>query len=110
MNVGIPRTAQRSFSSDHLYGQIRVDDKSLHEIKYAYSTEQGQPVVFISFYAFTAGGDLWQELIQGNAVRFKLSAAERNYYLNFTLNGFSSAVTRIQEICIDLQNRTYFPN
>ncbi len=85
--------------SEKLWGQMRVDEKAIHNVSYEISMEKGDDITFISFIDFDRGYDIIKDIEQGRTLRVKLSLSGKDFFLAFSLSGSTSALNRSLRLC-----------
>lgn len=112
MNIVAPSPAEANLITDTLFGAIRVDENSLHNMSYTITLEGGQKVFFVDVTNFDGEETLLEELKTGKFLRFKLKQGKDEYYLRFSLQGFDVAQERTLALCQsftkDKSDKDYF--
>ncbi len=100
LNFALKRSASRTFSKSNLFGKIRIDTHSVHNINYRMSTTKGSRYGYIYVTNFGNGQSILREMKRGQRMRFKLdSSSGKGYFFNFSLRGYPQASKRARRLC-----------
>lgn len=99
MNIVGSTPAADTFTTDTLFGAIRIDEKPIHNMSYTLSLQRGEKVFFVNVSNFDGEDTLLDELRSGQHLRFKLKQGKDEYFLRFSLQGFVAAERRTLTMC-----------
>ena len=99
MNVVLNAPAKYTYDSKQFFGALRIDEMTVHNINYALSAKVGEQVAFVSLTNFEKRTTILDELRRGANVRLKLTTDNEEFYLRFSLLGFTAASNRTLELC-----------
>ena len=99
MNIVLPTPAKYTYDSKQFFGALRVDEMTVHNINYTFSAKIGEQVAIFSLINFEKRTTILDELKRGSNARFKLTTDDNEFYLRFSLLGFTAASTRTLELC-----------
>jgi hypothetical protein len=102
--VLLPEAAKSTIDSKQRFGALRVDELTTRNINFTLTAKAGERFLFVNVTNFDKETTLLGELTRGTTLRFKLTAEGREFYLRFSLLGFTSASTRSLELCNQANN------
>lgn len=100
MNIALPEVSQHTSESPSAFGAIRIDEMPMHNINFTLSVQQGSQVAIATFTNFENQGSIIDELRRGNDLRIKLSMGKEDYYLRFSLRGYTAALSKTLQSCM----------
>jgi hypothetical protein len=101
MNIILNSPSKSTYTTDQLFGAFRVDEMIIHNINYTISYNAGQPFGILVFTNFDKEETILSELYRGKIFRVKLSTGSNEYYVRFSLSGFTAATTRTLRACME---------
>ena len=104
MNIVGSSVASKSYTTESLFGNIRVDENPIHNMSYTINFEKGERIFYAAVTNFDGEDTLLTELRTGNNLRFKLKAGKVEYFLRFSLLGFPAAADRTLQLCNAFNN------
>jgi hypothetical protein len=99
INVVQESSAKSSFTSETLFGQLRIDKNPSHDVTYTATFVEGSKTAFLNIVAFNRETELVKELEKGNFARFKLKTDKAEFFLRFSLNGYKESKSRTFDLC-----------
>ena len=106
INIILPEPTNSTHNASKQYfGALRVDEALMHNITYttgaAVGTKFDNQVVVVTVENFDKEATILEELQKGRNVRFKLGD---DFYLRFSLSGFTNASKRSLQLCMGSNN------
>lgn len=100
MNIVLPEISQQNYESPSAFGAIRIDERPLHNINFKMNVQQGNRIAIVTFTNFENNGSIIDELARGNSLRVKLSMGKKDLYLRFSLRGYTAALSKTLQFCM----------
>lgn len=92
-------TKKKGHTSDWLEGMLRVDEKQTHTFKYRVTFPKENGMALTILKDIENGGDLGEEMRQGNYLRVRLSINNADSIMRVPLAGFAEASAKQIEVC-----------
>lgn len=100
MNIVLPEISQYTYESQPAFGAIRIDEMAIHNVNFTLSVQSGYQIATVTLTNFENEGSIIDELRRGNDLRIKLATGKKDFYLRFSLRGYTAALSKTLQSCI----------
>lgn len=96
INVTVAEKAKEMKQSEIMLGEMRVDDNPVRAFTFKFTTDPGDPVIYLAPQDWTGGEDLLAEFANGKILRIKVG---EDTIMKFSLKGAGEAFKAVTELC-----------